>query len=69
MTANPDLRVADVTTLAGIAHTNEALLTVDSTLTPRPLARPLEHGADLVIPSLTRILESMGHTGGDQASE
>ena len=45
--ANPDLRVADVRALASIAHDAGALLTIDSTFTPPPMTRPLDHGANL----------------------
>ncbi|AXH97402.1 trans-sulfuration enzyme family protein [Ornithinimicrobium avium] len=62
--ANPDLRVADIATLAQIAHANGAVLTVDSTLTPPTLARPLEHGADLVVHSLTKYYNGHGDAMG-----
>lgn len=62
--ANPDLRVADVAALAGIAHDAGALLTIDSTLTPPPLMRPLDHGADLVIHSLTKYYNGHGDAMG-----
>src|SRR5690606_29822599 len=39
--ANPTTRIADVAALALIAHEAGALLSVDSTFTPPPLARPL----------------------------
>jgi O-acetylhomoserine/O-acetylserine sulfhydrylase-like pyridoxal-dependent enzyme len=42
--ANPDLRVAGIASLAQIAHGNDARLTVDSTFTPPPLARPSPSG-------------------------
>ena len=62
--ANPDLRVADVAALAGIAHGAGALLTVDSTFTPPPLMRPLDHGADLVVHSLTKYYNGHGDAMG-----
>lgn len=62
--ANPDLRVADVRALAGIAHDAGALLTVDSTFTPPPLMRPLDHGADLVVHSLTKYYNGHGDAMG-----
>lgn len=62
--ANPDLRVADIAALAGIAHGNGVVLTVDSTFTPPPLMRPLEHGADLVIHSLTKYYNGHGDAMG-----
>ena len=62
--ANPDLRVSDIGALAQIAHDNDALLTVDSTFTPPPLMRPLDHGADLVIHSLTKYINGHGDAMG-----
>lgn len=62
--ANPDLRVADVRALAQIAHEAGAKLTVDSTFTPPPLLRPLDHGADLTIHSLTKYFNGHGDAMG-----
>ena len=63
--ANPTVAVADLASLAAIAHEAGALLVVDSTLAPPVVCRPLEHGADLVLHSATKYLG--GHsdvTGG-----
>ncbi|WP_088312447.1 PLP-dependent aspartate aminotransferase family protein [Kineosporia sp. R_H_3] len=62
--ANPDLRVADIRALAAIAHQAGAVLTVDSTFTPPPLARPLELGADAVVHSLTKFYNGHGDAMG-----
>ena len=62
--ANPDLRVADIAALATIAHEAGALLTIDSTFTPPPMMRPLDHGADLVIHSLTKYYNGHGDAMG-----
>ncbi|MFC4948152.1 trans-sulfuration enzyme family protein [Pseudonocardia sp. GCM10023141] len=62
--ANPTTRVCDVAALAGIAHGAGALLSVDSTFTPPPLLRPLEHGADLVVHSLTKFINGHGDAMG-----
>jgi len=62
--ANPDLRVAEIASLAQIAHANRALLAVDSTFTPPPLLRPLDLGADLVIHSLTKYINGHGDAMG-----
>ena len=43
--ANPTTRLADVAALAQIAHDAGALLSVDSTFSPPPIARPILHGA------------------------
>lgn len=62
--ANPDPKVGDIAALARIAHDNGVLLTVDSTFTPPPLMRPLEHGADLVFHSLTKYINGHGDAMG-----
>ena len=48
----------------GIAHDAGALLTIDSTFTPPPMMRPLDHGADLVIHSLTKYYNGHGDAMG-----
>lgn len=62
--ANPTTRVADVEALARIAHDVGLLLTVDSTFSPPPFYRPLDHGADLVIHSLTKFINGHGDSMG-----
>lgn len=62
--ANPTTRVADIRSLARIAHAAGALLTVDSTFTPPPLYRPLADGADLVVHSLTKYINGHGDAMG-----
>ena len=62
--ANPTTRVADVAAIAEIAHSAGALLMVDSTFTPPPFYRPLEHGADLVVHSLTKYINGHGDAMG-----
>ena len=63
--ANPTTAVAPLRQLSDIAHSNGALLVVDSTLAPPVICRPLEQGADLVVHSATKYIG--GHsdvTGG-----
>lgn len=62
--ANPTTKVGDIAELAGIAHTADALLLVDSTFTPPPLYRPLADGADLVVHSLTKYINGHGDAMG-----
>jgi len=57
---NPLLRVSDIARLAEIAHARGAKLVVDNTFASPALCRPLELGADLVVESLTKILN--GHS-------
>ena len=59
---NPALDVADIERYAEIAHRHGLPLVVDSTFTPPPLLRALDHGADLVIHSLSKWIG--GHGAG-----
>lgn len=61
---NPTTKVTDIAAVAQIAHAHGALLSVDSTFTPPPLFRPLEHGADFVIHSLTKYINGHGDAMG-----
>ena len=54
--SNPCVRVADLRSLAGMAHERGALLVVDNSLASPYHCRPAELGADLVIESLTKFL-------------
>ncbi len=58
--SNPGLEVADIEAIANIAHTNGLPLVVDSTFSTPYLQRPIEHGADIVIHSLTKWLGGHG---------
>jgi cystathionine beta-lyase/cystathionine gamma-synthase len=62
--ANPTTRVTDIAAVALIAHEAGALVSVDNTFTPPPLFRPLEHGADLVVHSLTKYINGHGDAIG-----
>src|SRR6185437_16168090 len=57
---NPLLRVSDLAGLAALAHTGGARLLVDNTFASPAVCRPLEFGADLVLESLTKIMN--GHS-------
>lgn len=57
---NPALNMTDIAVVAEIAHANNLPLIVDSTFTPPSLLRPIEHGADVVIHSLTKWLGGHG---------
>ncbi|MFV0373460.1 O-acetylhomoserine aminocarboxypropyltransferase/cysteine synthase family protein [Microbacterium sp.] len=64
MIGNPGGEIADIAGLAEVAHTAGIPLVVDSTLATPYLARPLEHGADIVIHSVTKFLGGHGTTLG-----
>ena len=58
--ANPRLRVADIGALAAMAHERGAHLVVDNTFATPVLCQPLRLGADLVLESLTKMMN--GHS-------
>lgn len=58
--SNPGLEVSDLEAIAKIAHDHGIPLAVDSTFTTPYLERPIEHGADIVIHSLTKWLGGHG---------
>lgn len=59
--ANPNMNLADIKTLAGIAHENKnCLVIVDNTYCTPYLQRPIDLGADIVIHSATKYLNGHG---------
>ncbi len=61
---NPAGNIADVAALADIAHRHGVPLVVDNTVATPILFRPIEHGADIVIESLTKFMGGHGTTLG-----
>ncbi len=62
---NPKNNIADYRQVADIAHKHGLPLIIDNTVTPPPLLRPIEHGADIVVYSTTKFLGGHGlHVGG-----
>jgi len=57
---NPALNMTDIQAVADIAHRRRLPLIVDSTFTPPCLLRPIEHGADIVVHSLTKWIGGHG---------
>ncbi len=57
---NPRCEVLDVPAIATLAHEHELPLVLDSTLTTPYLMQPLEHGADIVVHSLTKFIGGHG---------
>jgi len=61
---NPKLDIVDIEKLARIAHEHGLPLIIDNT-TPSPaLCRPIDHGADIVIQSLTKFIAGHGTSIG-----
>ena len=61
---NPLGNITDFARLADIAHRNGAPLIVDNTVPSPYLCRPFEHGADIVVHSLTKYLGGHGNSIG-----
>ena len=59
---NPALDIADIEGYAAVAKKHHLPLVVDATFTPPTLLRPIEHGANLVIHSLSKWIG--GHGAG-----
>ncbi|SHI02015.1 O-acetylhomoserine aminocarboxypropyltransferase/cysteine synthase family protein [Desulfofustis glycolicus] len=57
---NPTLNVIDFAGIAAVARAHHLPLIVDSTFTPPCLLRPIDHGADVVIHSLTKWIGGHG---------
>jgi cystathionine gamma-lyase len=53
---NPTLKVSDIAAVSEVAHRHGALVVVDNTFATPALQRPLEHGADIVLHSITKYL-------------
>ena len=64
--ANPTMNIADIPTLAEIAHKNGAYLMIDNTFTTAVSIRPLDLGADIVISSMTKFMN--GHSNAISGS-
>ena len=62
--ANPGGVVVDIEAVAEIAHRAGVPLLVDNTLATPYLCRPFEHGADIVIHSLTKFMGGHGNSMG-----
>lgn len=58
--ANPGCEVLNVPVIADIAHEQGVPLVLDSTLTPPCVFKPFEHGADIVVHSLTKFIGGHG---------
>jgi O-acetylhomoserine (thiol)-lyase len=61
---NPLGNVTDFAKLAEIAHAHGVPLIVDNTVPSPYLCRPIEHGADIVVHSLTKYLGGHGNSVG-----
>ena len=58
--SNPGLGFFDIKAVADLAHSHNLPLIVDSTVATPALLRPICHGADIVVQSVTKTLTSSG---------
>ncbi len=61
---NPQGNITDIAAIAVIAHKHGIPLIVDNTVPSPYLWRPIEHGADIVVQSLTKYLGGHGNSIG-----
>lgn len=62
--ANPRVNILDIEAVSEVAHENGVPLIIDNTVASPYLIRPFEHGADIVIHSVTKFLGGHGTTLG-----
>jgi len=62
--ANPGGTFVDIEAIAAIAHRHGLPLIVDNTMASPYLLRPVEHGADIVVHSLTKFVAGHGNSMG-----
>jgi O-acetylhomoserine (thiol)-lyase len=61
---NPQGNITDIAKIAEVAHRHGVPLIVDNTVPSPYLSRPFEHGADIVVHSLTKYLGGHGNSVG-----
>jgi canavanine-gamma-lyase len=65
---NPVLKLVDIAAVADLAHSKGAELSVDGTFATPAVTRPLEHGADYAVYSLTKYMGGHGDALGGSVS-
>ncbi|MFC1806527.1 O-acetylhomoserine aminocarboxypropyltransferase/cysteine synthase family protein [Planctomycetota bacterium] len=61
---NPEINVPDIAAIADVAHEAGVPLMVDNTFATPYLCRPFEHGADIIMHSLTKFMGGHGTSIG-----
>ncbi len=62
--SNPRSNVLDIEAIAKIAHEHEVPLVIDNTFATPYVTRPIDHGADIVVHSLTKFMGGHGNSIG-----
>ena len=66
---NPRCNIDDIDSIAEIAHKHNLPLIVDNTVSPPPLFNPFDHGADITVYSLTKMIGGHGTSIGGAVIE
>ncbi|MCK5805584.1 MAG: O-acetylhomoserine aminocarboxypropyltransferase/cysteine synthase [Lentisphaeria bacterium] len=66
---NPRCNVDDIAGIAAVAHAHDLPLLLDNTVSPPPIFNPFDHGADIILYSLTKILGGHGTSIGGAVVE
>ncbi len=61
---NPRCNVDDLAAIARLAHDRGLPFMVDNTVSPPPVGNPFDHGADILVYSLTKMLGGHGNSIG-----
>ena len=61
---NPKCNLDDIDAIAAVAHDAGIPLIVDNTVALPPIYNPFDHGADIIVTSLTKIIGGHGTTIG-----
>ncbi len=61
---NPDLKTLDIRAVADVAHEAGVPLILDNTIPSPALIRPIDHGADIIVHSLTKFIGGHGTSLG-----
>jgi O-acetylhomoserine (thiol)-lyase len=62
--SNPRSNVLDIAAVAQIAHDHDIPLVIDNTFATPYVTRPIDHGADVVVHSLTKFMGGHGNSIG-----
>jgi O-acetylhomoserine (thiol)-lyase len=66
---NPKCNVDDMRALADVAHKHQVPFVVDNTMSPPPIFNPFDHGCDIAVYSLTKIIGGHGNSIGGAVVE
>ena len=66
---NPRCNIDDIAGIAAVAHRHSLPFVVDNTVSPPPLFNPFDHGCDIAVYSLTKMIGGHGNSIGGAVVE